>query len=154
MKNKVWTMGLSFLMMVGCALSDGATWGTDYEAACKQAKETQRPILIDFTGSDWCGWCIKLDKEVFDLPAFKAYAKDNLVLLKLDFPRRKKLKAELVKQNEKLMEQFGVRGFPTILLVNADGKELARTGYQSGGAKAYVEHLKALLKDGPVSAKR
>ena len=133
------------LFVATAAIAIGGEWGTDWEAAKAQAKKENKPIFINFTGTDWCGWCIKLDKEVFSKDAFKAYARDNLVLLKLDFPRRKMLPKEKSARNQELAEIFGIRGFPTIVLLGADGKEKARTGYQRGGAEAYVEHLKGLL---------
>jgi len=124
---------------------EARTWLTDYDQAIKVATEKKLPILVNFTGSDWCGWCIRLDKEVFSQAAFKAYAKDNLVLLKLDFPR-KPLPKEQADRNQALADKFKIEGFPTIVLVNADGKETQRTSYKSGGAEAYVTHLKALLE--------
>ena len=133
------------LMLGVPALAGGDSWMTDFEAARKQAAEEEKPILIDFSGSDWCGWCIKLDKEVFSKKAFKSYAEENLVLFLADFPRQKELPEETVEQNRKLAEQYGVRGFPTILLVDAEGEVLARTGYRRGGPDKYVEHLKKLI---------
>lgn len=123
-----------------------SVWLTDFEAAKKQAAEKNLPILADFAGSDWCGWCIKLDKEVFSKDEFKAYAKDNLVLLLVDFPSRKQLPADVKAQNDKLAKEYGIRGYPTVLLLDAKGKVLEQTGYQRGGAAAYVEHIKGLLK--------
>jgi thioredoxin-related protein len=137
-----------FLAVLVTGLSSRAGddgWLTDFEKAKKVAAETRRPILIDFTGSDWCGWCIRLDKEVFSQEAFKKYAKENLVLFQADFPRKKEQSEELEKQNRQLASDFGIRGFPTIVLVDETGKEFARTGYQRGGAEKYVEHLKDLL---------
>ncbi len=122
-------------------------WLTDFQQARKTAAEKNIPILADFTGSDWCGWCIRLTKEVFSTPEFKAYADEHLVLLKIDFPRSVKQSDALVKQNRELQQRFGIRGFPTIILLDAEGKELARTGYRPGGAEAYVAHLKGLLKN-------
>ena len=121
-------------------------WLESYEDAIAVAKTLKRPVLIDFTGSDWCGWCIKLDQEVFREKAFQKYAEKDLVLLKIDFPRRKRLTEAQQKANMALAQKFGIRGFPTIVIVDSDGKELARTGYQFGGAKKYVKHLKELLK--------
>ena len=121
-------------------------WLENYTEALAAAKQLKRPVLIDFTGSDWCGWCIRLDREVFSQKAFLKYAKRDLVLLKLDFPQRKKLSEALQKQNMELAKKFGIRGFPTIVIVDAEGKEIARTGYQRGGAKNYVDHLKDLLE--------
>ena len=104
-------------------------------------------ILADFSGSDWCGWCIKLDKEVFSKKPFQEYAKKNVVLFLADFPSRKELPAKVKEQNEKLAKQYGVRGFPTVLLLDATGKILGRTGYQRGGPEAYVEHVQKLIAD-------
>ena len=128
------------------ASTDVFKWETDVEVAKKRAKDEHKEILADFTGSDWCGWCIKLKKEVFDEPVFQEYAKKHLVMLELDFPRQKKLPAKEKEQNEKLAKEFNVEGYPTILLMNSRGKETGRTGYQEGGPAKYVEHLKELLK--------
>jgi protein disulfide-isomerase len=121
-------------------------WLTDFAAAKKMALEKNIPILIDFSGSDWCGWCVKLDKEVFGEKSFKDYAAKELVLFMADYPRAKPQTEAVKAQNQELMKKFGVRGFPTILLIDAEGKELGRTGYQAGGPDKYVEHLKELLK--------
>ena len=128
------------------AATDVFKWETDYELAKKRAKDENKTILADFTGSDWCGWCIKLKKEVFDEPAFQEYAKKNLIMLELDFPHNKKLPSKVEKQNNALNEEFKVEGFPTVLLLDASGKEVGRTGYQAGGPEKYVEHVKGLLK--------
>lgn len=120
-------------------------WLTDFGKAKEIAKELNRPILVNFTGSDWCGWCIKLSNEVFTKEAFQQYANDSLVLLKLDFPRKIPQTPEVKAANEKLARDFGVEGFPTIVLLDTKGKEINRTGYQPGGAEAYVKHLKELL---------
>lgn len=126
--------------------ADVFKWETDFEVAKKRAKEEHKTILADFTGSDWCGWCIKLKKEVFDQPEFQDYAKKHLVMLEVDFPRKKQLPPKEKEQNDKLSEEFKVDGFPSILLLNARGKEIGRTSYQEGGPAKYVEHLKNLVK--------
>ncbi len=128
------------------AATEEFKWETDLEVAKKRAKDEKKDILVDFTGSDWCGWCIKLKKEVFDQPEFQEYAKKKLVMLELDFPRKTELPAKLKEQNEKMAKEFNVEGFPTVLLMNSRGKEVARTGYQEGGPDAYVTHVKKLLK--------
>ncbi len=125
----------------------GAEWLTSLGAATKAATEKKVPILVDFSGSDWCGWCIRLDKEVFSKAEFQDFAKERLVLLLVDFPRRKALPADMAKANRALAEKYDVQGFPTVILVDADGNELARTGYRPGGAALYVKHLEELLKD-------
>jgi len=121
-------------------------WETDFAVAKKRAKDEKKSMLLDFTGSDWCGWCIKLKKEVFDTPEFKEYAKDHLIMVELDFPKRKELPKEEKEQNDKLNEEYKITGFPTIVLLNARGREVARTGYQEGGPEEYIKHLKELLK--------
>ncbi len=123
----------------------GLTWETDFEAAKAKAKASGKPMLLDFTGSDWCGWCIRLKKEVFSQPEFAAFASKAFILVELDFPRGKPQSEAIKKQNEALAQKYGVRGFPTILLLSADGKKLAETGYMKGGPAKYVAHLKELL---------
>jgi len=116
-------------------------WITSWEDAKKQAQNEKKDILIDFTGSDWCGWCIRLRDEVFTKEEFRKVAPTQFVLLELDFPRTKKLPEALQKQNDQLRNEFAVRGYPTILLADAQGRAFARTGYEPGGPKAYLEHL-------------
>ncbi len=124
-----------------------AVWFTSLELAKAESAKRKVPILANFSGSDWCGWCIKLDKEVFSTPVFEKYASENLVLLHLDFPRKKAQSDEIKKQNEALLEKFQVTGFPTIILLDADGKLIEKTSYQPGGAENYVKHLSGLLKN-------
>lgn len=120
-------------------------WTQDFAAAKKQASEQGKDLLIDFTGSDWCGWCIKLDNEVFSKQAFIDEAPKHFVLVKLDYPRDQTLITEEVRQqNEKLKEQYPIQGFPTIFLTDASGTPYAQTGYQSGGPESYNEHLAKL----------
>jgi protein disulfide-isomerase len=141
-------LSLFCVVVLGLAASASAVgegWMTDFEAAQVKAKAENKPMLLDFTGSDWCGWCIKLDKEVFGEAAFKDYAAAELVLVELDFPRSKGQSAELKAQNEALAKQYGVRGFPTILVLSPDGELIEKTGYQRGGPEAYVEHIKGIL---------
>ena len=127
------------------AFAGGEGWTHDYEAAKKQAGEENKDMLLDFTGSDWCGWCIKLVDEVFSKDDFKAYADANLVLVELDFPRDKsKLSDETKAQNAKLKDEFAIRGYPSIYLTDSSGLPYAKTGYQRGGPEAYIAHLKEL----------
>jgi len=139
-------LGLLLAGLFGFSATAGEEWLTDFNKATKEAAEKKLPILADFSGSDWCGWCIKLDKEVFSQMEFKAFAKDHVVLFLADFPRGTEQSAEVKAQNERLSRTYGVKGFPTVLLLDAGGKVIARTGYRKGGAGAYVEHLKDLLK--------
>ena len=142
------TLSLFCVVVLGLAASASAAgdgWMTDFEAAKVKAKAENKPMLLDFTGSDWCVWCIKLDKEVFGEAAFKDYAAAELVLVELDFPEGKGQSAQLKAQNEALAKQYGVLRFPTILLLSPDGELIEKTTYQPGGPEAYVEHIKGIL---------
>jgi protein disulfide-isomerase len=121
-------------------------WLTSYDQAQKEAQANHKLLLMDFTGSDWCGWCIMLDKEIFSKPEFKEYASKNLVLLELDFPRRKQMPAEITAQNERLLMKYGIQGFPTVVVFDSEGKPLGALGYQAGGPQAFIEQLEKLRK--------
>lgn len=122
------------------------TWLTDLDQAKAVAAKEKKAILVDFTGSDWCGWCIRLKKEVFDQKAFEVASKD-FVFVELDFPRGKKQEPALKAKNEALAKQFNIQGFPTILLLNAQGEAFAQTGYEEGGPANYLKSLANFLKD-------
>ena len=121
-------------------------WFTSMSQAQDAARKEKKVIFVDFTGSDWCIWCIRLHNEVLSQPAFKEYAAKNLILLLVDFPRRKVQTREQKAANNALAQKYGIKGFPTILILDANGNVLAKTGYRRGGATAYVEHLKNILK--------
>lgn len=143
--KKTLLAGLALAMTASFATAAGDEWMTDFEAAKKKAAAEKKDLLVDFTGSDWCGWCIKLVDEVFKHDAFKQGVADKFVLVELDFPRDKsKLSEETQKQNAALQTKYGVRGFPTILLLDAKGRPYAQTGYQKGGPEAYLTHLDEL----------
>ncbi|MCA8965314.1 MAG: thioredoxin family protein [Planctomycetes bacterium] len=115
-------------------------WLTDYKAALKAARKGNQVVLVDFTGSDWCGWCMKLDKEVFETDEFRTWAKKKkVVLLKLDFPRHKELPAELKKQNDELAKEFGIGGYPSIVFLNAKGKKVGEMSYKEGGTAVWTK---------------
>jgi thioredoxin-related protein len=126
-----------------------ATWLNDYSKAQAQAKTEGKFVLINFTGSDWCGWCIKLRKDVFLRPEFEAYAKSNLVLLEIDFPKRKPLPPALQQQNQKLAEQFQVQAYPTLIVLDAQGIKLGRISYGSGGPKPFISEVERLIHPQP-----
>jgi len=126
------------------AMAGGDGWLTDYDEALAAAAKDGRPVLVDFTGSDWCGWCVKLDKDTFSKPEWQSFAKDNLVLLKVDFPKRTNLPAAQEKANDALQAKFGVDGFPTLVLLDSKGKEIARHGgYLPGGPGALISWIKS-----------
>ena len=123
----------------------GSVWLTSMEQAMAAAKKAERPILVDFTGSDWCGWCIRLKKEVFSTAQFRKWAGANVILVEVDFPRRKPQDAETKKRNRALATKYGIKGFPTILFIDAAGKELGRSGYMRGGPKVWTGNADKLL---------
>ncbi len=132
---------------VAAASAQAATgWEDNFEKALQRAEKEDKYVLVDFSGSDWCGWCIKLDDEVFSKKAFKEYAKESLVLVLLDFPRWKELPKATREQNEALLKKYGVRGFPTVLLLSPKGEVAGRTGYRPGGPEAYVQHIKEMIE--------
>lgn len=142
MKNFKMVLIVAVMMTLSLqAFASGDGWITNYKDAIKIAKEKKIPILVDFSGSDWCGWCKKLDQEVFQKKEFKEYAKKNFVLLLLDFPRAGNQSAELKTQNKKLAQKFQVQGFPTILVLDSTGKKIAKGGYIPGGPKAFIKFL-------------
>ena len=122
-------------------------WTTDTSAALAKAKTENKLVLLDFTGSDWCGWCIKFKKEALDTPEFHDYAANNLVLVEVDFPRRKQQSAELKKANKALAQKYNITGYPTFVVLNKDGKEIGRQdGYEPGGAKAFIDEINGFKK--------
>jgi protein disulfide-isomerase len=120
------------------------TWTTNYQAALAQARQQDARVFLFFTGSDWCGWCKRLEAEVLSTPRFKAYAAKNLILVKLDFPRGVPQTDVVKAQNEALAEKFQVRGFPTVVVLNSKGDPVGRLGYQPGGPAPFVEALGGL----------
>jgi thioredoxin-related protein len=124
--------------MTSSLASEG--WQTDYSKALAQAEKEKKLVLLDFTGSDWCSWCMKMDKDVFSKPEFANFAATKLVLVKVDFPARKQLADSLKAQNDALATKFGVEGFPTLVLVDGAGKEVGRhVGYLSGGPDSFIK---------------
>jgi len=134
---------------------DGAQlgkWTMDFEAAKKLAAEKDVPIILDFSGSDWCGWCKLMEKQVFSKPAWKTYAKENLVMVLIDFPNDKSLVPEkYTKRNEALSEQYDVKGFPTFILLDSDAKTvLGRIGAgREKTPESVIAELKKLFRNRP-----
>lgn len=131
----------------------GGEWLDDFEKGLETAKKENKYVLVDFSGSDWCGWCIRLEEEVFSKKPFKEYARENLVTVLVDFPRKKKLSKKETEFNKELAGKFNIQGYPTVLLLNPEGAEVARTGYRPGGAEEYVKHLQELIAQAKASAK-
>ncbi|MDC0249656.1 thioredoxin family protein [Flavobacteriales bacterium] len=130
-------------------------WHTDVNKAIELSVKTEKPLFMFFTGSDWCGWCKRLVKEVFIKPEFATWATKNVVLVELDFPRRTKLPEATQKQNRELGQMFGVRGYPTGWFVTPevkiDGKvnfnKLGSQGYVAGGPQAWIAGANKILEN-------
>lgn len=145
---------ITLLLVVGSisVQAQELTWETNLKKASDISIKTKKPLLLFFTGSDWCGWCIRLQNEVLKKPEFAAWAKENVVLVELDFPRRTPQLPEIQQQNAELQQIFQVQGYPTIWLANPtskDGKisldKLGSTGYVAGGPSKWLETANQIL---------
>ena len=132
--------GTLLTLLVVQSLS-AAEWLTDLPTALNKAKAENKVVLIDFTGSDWCVWCKRLKAEVFDKAEFKNYAEANLVLVEADFPNNKPISREQAEANDRLAKRYGIQGYPTVILVDANEKYLGKAGYMPGGPKPFIENL-------------
>lgn len=138
--------GILVLFLAAQVWAGEGKWLTSLPEAQARAKKEGKMILMDFTGSDWCPPCKALYKNVLSSKDFKAFAQDSLILVELDFPARKQQSAELKKANKKLKEQFKIKGFPTVVVLDKDGnKVFEQVGY-GGDAKGYLAKLKKALK--------
>jgi len=144
--RRFFCFSIAFILIA--ANVSGSEWQTDYEQALAAAKAGNKCVLLDFTGSDWCGPCIQMNKVVFSKAAFLTYAEKNLILVEVDYPQHKKLPEKVTKQNERLMHEYGIdnSGFPTVILLNPDGKNLGQlegyAGERPADIIAWVEKLR------------
>ena len=129
------------------------TWHNDMNKAIAASNKEKKPLMMFFTGSDWCGWCMRLQREVFLTPEFTKWAKDNVVLVELDYPRKKQLAPEIVSQNDQMQQMFAVQGYPTVWFVKPSNKDqkvnlekLGSTGYVAGGPEKWLEAANSILK--------
>ena len=140
---------LKHLLLLGALIANttthAASWLTDVKAANAQAAKEGKAVFINFTGSDWCPWCIKLRQEVFSQPEFEAFASKNLVLVEIDFPKRTPQAVAVQKANSSLATQYKVVGYPTLVVLNPQGKVVHRGGYLPGGARSFVQEMTRVL---------
>jgi thioredoxin-related protein len=148
MKKTVLAIVVSVLIASGgTALSaTGSEWMRDFKAAKARATLEGKDMLLNFSGSDWCGWCIKLKKEVFSRPGFIKKASENYVLVELDYPQRTKQPARIKEQNQNLVRKYGVIGFPAVLVTDSRGQVYARAGYMPGGPDKFISYLEKVRK--------
>jgi len=141
MKKLIATL-LLFAFTVGLHAETGE-WLTDFSAARKKAKAENKPVLMLFTGSDWCPYCIQWEKEAFSQTEFKEYAKKNLVLLLVDFPEKKPLPKAQAHANDALVDKFNVDEYPTVVMLDSKGKKLGKFNYTEGGAKVLLGKIES-----------
>ena len=145
----------SLTLLAASPVTKGAKageWTMDFDAAKTLAREKNLPILINFTGSDWCGWCKLMDREVFAKDEWQAYAKENVVLVTIDFPQDKtRVPMHFVARNQKLSETYGVRGYPTYIVLGADGTtRLGQLGAsRDASPSSFIGELKKLTAPKP-----
>lgn len=141
------SLALALLLAAAASLHASDIWSTDYNAALAQAATEKKPVLLEFTGSDWCPPCKMMTAQIFDTTEFTEFAKANLVAVKLDYPQSKPQSDELKAQNQGLAQKFNVEGFPTVILLASDGKELARNvGLMRGGPQTLIDWIKSHSK--------
>lgn len=139
--KRLW-FALTAVFLAGSLQATELTWLTDLDQAKARAAAEKKHVLLNFTGSDWCPFCVKLQKEVFSKPEFAEYAQKHLVLVEIDFPRKKDQPPELKKANKKLQDQYKVTGFPTLVLLDSQGKQVGKkVGYGGGGLTAVLADL-------------
>jgi len=122
----------------------GSEWTTDFRSALIRAPKEQRNVFLFFTGSDWCGWCKRLEEEILSTQEFRDYAQKKLVLVKLDFPKHTEQSADIQNQNKALATQFGVTGFPTVIILAPTGNAVKTLGYQEGGPGPFIAELRSV----------
>lgn len=122
-------------------------WEENYDEAIQRAHQLEKPVLLYFSGSDWCRWCKKIKSEVFESEEFEEYLRDFFVYINIDFPKEKKQDLELIQQNTKLKNRYKIRSFPTVIIMDHNEQEIDRLGYLKGGGKAYREKVFQVLKN-------
>ena len=140
---------VALFFVASSVVAPAADWQTDFAKALEKAKAENKHVLVDFTGSDWCGPCIELNNQAFSRPEFLTYADKHLILVEVDFPKRKKQTVEVTKQNERLYREFRIeqKGFPTVVLLDSAGKVVAEfLGYSGENAADVIAWIEAKTK--------
>jgi thioredoxin-related protein len=145
LKNFPFILLFSLLLNACVSPETGQEWEIDFEKAKIQAKKQNKHILLYFTGSDWCGYCVQLHKNVLSKKDFQEYAKETFVLVKIDFPRRKKLEEKTQKQNEELAKKYKINAVPIIIILDSNANQVGVIGYKRGGTDAYIKFFKKTI---------
>jgi len=145
-REKMKKIVIGLLAALALASAGGAEleWLTDLPQAQARAKAEKKMVLLDFTGSDWCIWCARLKQEIFSKPEFADYAKTHLVLVEVDFPRTKPISEPQKEANRALADKYGIKGYPTLIILDGDGKQVGELGYLRGGPKPFIAELDKL----------
>jgi len=143
--NRIARVALA-LVLSSASVFAGTEWHENFENAKAKAAKEGKDLLLDFTGSDWCGPCIALKSEVFDSKEFEKEGTKHFIMVEIDFPKLKALPDSLKKQNDKLREYYRVNSFPTVVLADAKGRPYAKTGFMPGGPEEYLKGLAELRK--------
>lgn len=141
MRKLIALSAVALSLVGGIPTSHAVEWSEDWTAAAQEALQNQKMILLNFSGSDWCGWCKRLDAEVFSQPAYEQFASSNLVSVLVDFPRAKKQPPALKERNQRLASHFQVQGFPTLLLFTPEGDMIGELGYMPGGPAPFIQSI-------------
>ena len=151
MKYLIFVLPMLFLTAISHGQNDYKAhqdgWMVNLDEAYQESQKTGKPIMANFTGSDWCGWCKKLSASVFNKPAFKEWAAENVVLLELDYPRRFQVPADIKKQNADLQQAFKVRGFPTVWVFDLAKDETERFSINAFGKTGYKASVQEFTSD-------
>ena len=152
--NKILLLLFISLTSIVIQAQEELTWHTDMAKAAELSMKEKKPLMLFFTGSDWCGWCIRLQNEVFKKDEFTKWANKNVILVELDFPKRTPIDEKLKIQNYQLQQIFQVKGYPTIWIVNPEKTDeekinlnaLGSTGYVAGGPEKWLEGANSIIK--------
>ena len=151
--KKLFTLFLLMFTLTIHSQTSTPNWYTDISLASEAAVTENKPMLILFTGSDWCSWCIRLQREVFNRESFTTWSKQNVILVEIDFPRYKEQPDSIVQQNKLLQEQFGIQGYPTVWFVSVNKindtivtTPLGQSGYIPGGPQSWIDNANSIIK--------
>ena len=150
--KKLFTLFLLMFTLTIHSQTSTPNWYTDISLASEAAVTENKPMLILFTGSDWCSWCIRLQREVFNRESFTTWSKQNVILVEIDFPRYKEQPDSIVQQNKLLQEQFGIQGYPTVWFVSVNKIDdtivttpLGQSGYIPGGPQSWIDNANSII---------
>lgn len=147
MKKIVSSLVVLCCLFVAAVHGDNIRWLDDYEQAVNESKSTSKPILLLFTGTGWCAYCDKLEEEVLTTPDFARAVGNKFIFVKINYPTPDNLSPKLAAQHKQLQDKYDIRGFPSVILIDSQQKQMGQTGYRSGGGQSYAQHLQKIVQD-------